>query len=236
MKTDAVRGIFVSVALLAAAVAVEFFATRVHAAEPEKPAPTLNLQDAKAEISGQAIKVLGVVIQGNAEAPVAYDVVIQLAVTPEGGVRVESTTASPAKANAQSAPAAQAVNFAAGTYTAGDATFVVEGPAEVEGGRKQWTFRRTDNKRYVFEGTWTTGPIDGHPNLATVGMADTLPKGLVYGLVTASSPGFLGLTRPISVVAVGESITITTYERVGREPFHIKDQVILAKRSTAPSK
>ena len=90
-----------------------------------------------------------------------------------------------------SSPSVAVGNFKPGTYTDGNGgKYTVGGPNIVAGGRTSWSISMqpdAPNVGFIFNAAWTTGPIAGHPNQASLTARTITSTAFSWGIVGSNN-------------------------------------------------
>jgi len=195
-----VRNKLIACAVLFGGLLGLFWSTRGRATAEPTGSQTipLHLEGAIISASGDTVKFLDVPAgEGRAgtvnDAGFKYfDIECRLSLTTDGSVRVDNAVATPSAHLPE-----RTEHFISGTYGMSNVEIAVTGPAMSVAGRFVWNF-----SGYI-SGSWTTGPVEGHPQLKLLllPMDAVLPGGYSYGY---DSSGNL-----IAVQQAGDQITIS---------------------------
>jgi hypothetical protein len=199
-KERIVRNRLIGFAVLFGILLGSFLSSRRSAASDAAGPQTipLHLEGALISAAGDTVKFLNVPAgEGHAGTPrdadfKYYDIECHLSLMTDGSASVERVTATPSARVPESAE-----HFISGKYELGNVEIAVAGPAMTISGRFVWSF-----SEYV-SGSWTTGPVEGHPQLTLLLLPTdaVLPGGYSYGY---DSSGNL-----IAVQQAGNEITIS---------------------------
>jgi len=155
----------------------------------------------------------------------SYDIECHLAVAEDGSLHIEGGKAviSPVLADStQHFTPGEYQCVAGGNYSN---SMTITGPVLAPGGRQIWTWVWTQGG--VQGGTWTTGPVEGHPQLKSVTRGAIFPKGFTLG---KDSNGNLVAVQQLGNKVIIGTLTNTTNTATRQEEYGMCGFFVLEKK------
>lgn len=193
--------------VIQAAVLIAAFTSGVASAQ------TMTAEGGTTATAGNTVSMTRIPVRTSTGAVLFKDIQIEFTVDNLG-----NTTMAAGFPKITTSPAPIPSAFKAGTYK--DAIvvgrrYLVSGPAVIPGGRVMWRIQATAPAGYIFEASWATGAVVGHPfqsQLTRNKITSTLYTWGVVGTINNFAPFFLNVNDVLGAQQIGNLLVFHLYD------------------------
>ena len=161
--------------------------------------------------AGNAVSMTRIPVRTSTGAVLFKDIQIQFTVDNLGNTTL---TAGFPKITASPPPIPSA--FKAGTYkNIVGGKYLVSGPAVIPGGRAMWRIQQTAPAGFVFEASWATGAVAGHPFISQLTrnkITSTLYAWGVVGAIDRRDTFKLNVNEVVGAQQIGNQLVFHLYD------------------------
>lgn len=161
--------------------------------------------------AGNAVSMTRIPVRTSTGAVLFKDIQIQFTVDNLGNTTL---TAGFPKITASPPPIPSA--FKAGTYKDFlGRKYLVSGPAVIPGGRAMWRIQQTAPAGLVFEASWATGAVAGHPFISQLTRNKITSTLYAWGVVGANNnfnPFLLNVNEVVGAQQIGNQLVFHLYD------------------------
>ena len=201
--TELVRKLFARRMILAAVVAVVCGSGAVSA-------QSMQAEGGTTATAGNTVSMTRIPVKTSTGAVLFKDIQIQFTVDNLG-----NTTMSAGFPKITTSPPPIPSAFKAGTYKdSRGRKYQVSGPAIISGGRVMWTIQETAPAGVIFEASWATGAVVGHPfqaQLTRNKITSTLYAWGVVGAINSFNTFFLNVNDVLGAQQIGTQLIFHLY-------------------------
>lgn len=189
---------------------IQFAAISVTLVSAAVFAQSMTAEGGTTATAGNTVSMTRIPVRTSTGTVLFKDIQIQFTVDNLG-----NTTLSAGFPKITASPAPIPSAFKAGTYKdIFGKKYLVSGPAVIPGGRVMWRIQSSAPAGYVFEASWATGAVAGHPfqsQLTRNKITSTLYAWGVVGTINNFSPFFLNVDEVVGAQQIGNQLVFHLY-------------------------